>query len=63
MRFLLLLALIATINLSAYSQNVQQTDFENQAQIYTYAYVSVMGKAFSKKLKVEVDFGDTPENA
>tara|TARA_R110000868_G_scaffold258510_1_gene516029 strand:+ start:617 stop:952 length:336 start_codon:yes stop_codon:yes gene_type:complete len=26
-----------------------------------YAYVSVNGKLFSKKLKVDVDFGDEPE--
>ena len=32
-----------------------------QDQAYTYAYISVSGKLFSKKLKVEVDFGDTPE--
>ncbi len=28
---------------------------------YEYAYISVSGKMFSKKLKVNVDFGDTPE--
>ena len=32
-----------------------------QEQNYTYAYISINGKLFSKKLKVEVDFGDTPE--
>ncbi|WP_157433481.1 hypothetical protein [Adhaeribacter aquaticus] len=31
------------------------------AQNQTYAYVSIGGKPFSKKLKVTVDFGDTPE--
>jgi len=28
---------------------------------YSYTYISVEGKLFSKKLKVQVDFGDTPE--
>ncbi len=28
---------------------------------YYYAYISVEGKALSKKLKVQVDLGDTPE--
>ena len=32
-----------------------------QDQNYSYAYISITGKLFSKKLKVEVDFGDTPE--
>jgi len=32
-----------------------------QDNAYSYAYVSVEGKLFSKKLKVTVDFGDSPE--
>jgi hypothetical protein len=32
-----------------------------QNQEYSYAYISINGKSFSKKLKVTVDFGDTPE--
>lgn len=32
-----------------------------QDQNYSYAYISINGKLFSKKLRVEVDFGDTPE--
>jgi len=32
-----------------------------QDQNYSYAYISINGKLFSKKLKVEVDFGDIPE--
>lgn len=32
-----------------------------QDQEYAYAYISINGKLFSKKLKVNVDFGDTPE--
>jgi hypothetical protein len=27
---------------------------------FSYAYISIEGKLFSKKLKVQVDFGDTP---
>ena len=39
------------------------TTFSNElfAQNQSYAYVSISGKPFSKKLKVAVDFGDTPE--
>ncbi len=32
-----------------------------QDSTYSHAYISVNGKLFSKKLKVTVDFGDTPE--
>lgn len=41
------------------------TTFSNdllaQNQTFSYAYISIEGKLFSKKLKVIVDFGDTPE--
>ncbi len=37
------------------------TELPAQEQNYSYAYISINGKLFSKKLKVEVDFGDTPE--
>ncbi len=37
------------------------TDLFAQDQVYKYAYISVSGKDFSKKLKVKVDLGDTPE--
>ena len=33
----------------------------SQDQTYAYAYISIEGRLFSKKLKVTVDFGDTPE--
>ncbi|WP_154647859.1 hypothetical protein [Pedobacter arcticus] len=40
----------------------QSQDIQNAPDsTYSYAYISVAGKVFSKKLKVEVDFGDTPE--
>ena len=32
-----------------------------QGEEYSYAFIEVNGKAFSKKLKVNVDFGETPE--
>jgi len=37
------------------------SDLFSQDSTYTYAYISVSGKIFSKKLKVEVDFGDTDD--
>jgi hypothetical protein len=63
MRLILTLAFIVTISLTAFSQNVQETEIKDQTQgqTYSYAYISIYGKLFSKKLKVEVDFGDTPE--
>lgn len=32
-----------------------------QESSYHYVYISVRGKSFSKKLKVQVDFGDSEE--
>ena len=60
MRMILTLAFIATINLSAFSQETGVKNL-NQDQEYEYAVIKVEGKEFSKKLKVAVDFGDTPE--
>jgi hypothetical protein len=48
------LTLILTLFLISQSSFAQEQD-------YTYAYVSVNGKLFGKKLKVKVDFGDKPE--
>jgi len=59
MRNILMLAFIMAINLTAFSQDIQTEKEKDQA--FSYAYISVEGKLFSKKLKVEVDFGDTPE--
>jgi len=58
---ILTLTLIVTISLSTFSLNVQDTSITKQAQSFSYAYISIEGRVFSKKLKVEVDFGDTPE--
>ena len=63
MRMIFALAFIAIISLTAISQDVKETETKKQIQdqTYSYTYISIKGKAFSKKLKVEVDFGDTPE--
>lgn len=63
MKAILLSGFIVIISLATYAQDIQQTAVSNQAQdrAYSYAYISVEGKLFSKKLKVQVDFGDTPE--
>ncbi|MFZ1516075.1 MAG: hypothetical protein WAT21_11785 [Saprospiraceae bacterium] len=59
MKKFLLLALITAISFTAFSQ-VNQTDKE-KGQAFSYAYISVSGKLFSKKLKIIVDLGDSPE--
>ncbi|QEC53812.1 hypothetical protein EDD80_11649 [Anseongella ginsenosidimutans] len=65
MRIILTLTFIAAISFTAFSQDVRETRIETRAQAqvptYSYAYISVEGKILSKKLKVEVDLGDTPE--
>lgn len=63
MKAFLLSGFIVTISLAAFSQDAQQTGVSDQTEdrSYSYAYISVEGKLFSKKLKVQVDFGDTPE--
>lgn len=63
MRFLLTLVFLTTFCLRSFSQDVKATNKKTQIQdsTYTYAYILVEGKLFSKKLKVDVDFGDTPE--
>lgn len=61
--FFLTLLFITAVNLASYSQDIQRDKLESQIQdtTYSYAYVRVQVNAFSKKLKVDVDFGDTPE--
>lgn len=63
MRFLLTLALLTTFSFTSFSQESKTTNEQTQTQdsIRTYAYILVEGKLFSKKLKVNVDFGATPE--
>lgn len=60
-RIILTLTLLAGIALPAFSQDNQDTGSEKPTPAYSYAYISIGGKVFSKKLKVEVDLGDTPE--
>ena len=49
-----------TIIISIFLISLSQVTFA-QDQNYSYAYISINGKLFSKKLKVAVDFGDTSE--
>lgn len=55
MKLILTLACIIAFSAACFSQS------NNQAQPYTYAYITIEGKGFGKKLKVDVDLGDTPE--
>jgi len=63
MRLILTSTYIIVICYAASSQNIKETKLKNQtqAQLYSYAYITIEGKGFGKKLKVDVDFGDTPE--
>lgn len=55
MKLLLTLVCIIAFSAACFSQS------NNQAQQFSYAYITIEGKGFSKKLKVDVDLGDTPE--
>ena len=57
MRIILMCALITAISLTAFSQENQTA----KDQVFSYAYITVREKDLSKKLKMEVDFGDTPQ--
>lgn len=61
MRLILTLALFITISFTSYSQDVKSGERTNHAQVNSYAYITVQGKGFGKKLHVDVDLGDTPE--
>ena len=54
---ILLISLFICLSHLSFSQDLNK----NVAPTYSYSYITVMGKAFSKKLNVEVDLGDTPE--
>lgn len=61
-KYILIFTIITTFSSTAFSQKYPENKIENtEPATYSYAYVRVQGKAFSKKLKVDVDFGDTPE--
>ena len=53
-KFILIVSVV--LGLSMISTNLLAQD-----QAYEYAYIAVKGKVFSKKLRVDVDFGDTQE--
>jgi hypothetical protein len=56
MRVILTLLLLTILNFATIAQEKHQKAIPSQ-----YAYISVEGKLFSKKLKVVVDLGDTQE--
>ena len=63
MKIILTLAFITLLSLASFSQSVQptKTEVHTKDNIHSYAYILVEGKLFTKKLKVTVDFGDSPE--
>lgn len=63
MKTILTLVFIMVFSAAGFSQSIQKTKSGAQTDNnkYSYAYILVQGKMLSKKLKVEVDFGDTPE--
>lgn len=56
-------AFIAALSGTGFSQTTQTTIIKTQThdKICSYAYILIEGKILSKKLKVNVDFGDSPE--
>ena len=57
MQKLLLFLISICLSKLSNSQDLSKTF----APTYSYSYVTIHGKTFSKKLSVEVDLGDTPE--
>ena len=55
--FIIAIILSITISSNAQTQNIDSTNNSN----YSYAYISIEGRTFSKKLIIQVDLGDTPE--
>jgi len=53
----LIILIIFTSNLS-FAQSPMEG---SKSEAHSYVYISVQGKAFSKKLIVQVDFGDAPD--
>jgi hypothetical protein len=54
---------IIAICTSASTQDIKDVESTNQSKnrSSSYAYITIEGKGFGKKLKVDVDLGDTPE--
>lgn len=61
MRLSLILICIVVLYFDSYSQKIQLNDHKNIADPNSYAIISAEGKGLGKKLKVDVDLGDTPE--
>ena len=61
MKLFLTLTFTIAICFVGASQNLNDSTLKTQNPTYTYAYITIEGKTLSKKLKVDVDFGDTPE--
>jgi len=59
MKRILLLVFVFTVAFSTYAQNPKEPNAQQGA--FQYAYVTIEGKGFSKKLEVVVDLGDAPE--
>lgn len=63
MKYILTLLLLTTISITGFSQETKKAIIENRVQDtkYAYAYILIQGKFLSKRLKVDVDLGDSPE--
>ncbi|MGF7076250.1 hypothetical protein [Mucilaginibacter sp. 3215] len=63
MRLILSILFLTMLPIKASSQEVPSDSLANLSRnaMFTYAYIQIEGKLLSKKLKVDVDFGDTPE--
>lgn len=62
-KFALLIFLVSmtTIVFGQEATNKPISENQNDFKKYTYAYIVIKGKFLSKKLKVNVDFGETEE--
>lgn len=61
MKLFLTVTFLIVILQDVAGQNIKDSVFRNQSEHYNYAYITLAGKGFGKKLKVDVDLGDTPE--
>lgn len=63
MRLLVITLFLTVISLTGFAQEVKKNNEESQPKNKTnsFAYILIEGKFLSKKLKVNVDFGDSPE--
>ncbi len=53
--------LLFSILICSYSYALNNVESKDTDSKKSYAYIRIEGKLFSKKLKVDVDFGDTEE--